>query len=439
MPGAFQAIQHWPPGPYPSHEDHDNAEQALIETSLTWKLDGLFRVREAVGTLFHDMSAQDLQARLPLIAKALKTALPNATLDLIRGDLRALGAAPMARFLSQIEQVHPDIINQAYQAEDTTYGAPYYFFHPAPHYELLANINFPLTFAFGIRLGLEAYLIVDFGQEVTLEPLEASERRARDIGARLLMTPRADVFSTSRFPRLTPNRRHFLRAWITARLNYLYVQLAGLHAAPVKADGCIDTGPLWKDLLTLEDILALTQLIATSSDPALRRLLFFDLMDRYAELGGSPGRKVSDLLNDQHIARILEALDPDLHDTRPILDEYIRGAWQRVCNDLWSGVLDPAAREAGTLNIQAPNEPPEVLSKTEFTPRMMYALRNTTHGYHLHKMAFEQFLTRHSGMLPDAVRELAIGLWFGLLSSPSVYWPSAERFGRYARVGNIAD
>lgn len=435
---AFQGLTHWPPGPYPTPEEHDGAEQELIQKSLTWDLDRLFRIREAVGSLFHDVSPDALALRLPEIVSAIKTALPNATLDLVRFDASALGAAPVCRFLSMIEQVHPDVLAQAYAADETTYGAPYYFFHPAPHYELLANINFPYTHACGIRLGLQAYLILDYGQDITLQPIEAAERRARDIGARLLMTPRSDAIASKRFPAFTPQRRHFLRAWITARLNYIFAHLAGVHAARLRPDGCIDTGLLLKDLLILEDILALTQLIATSSDPALRRLLFFDLMDRYTQLGGTK-RTVKDVLNDNYISGLIDNLDPTLEDSRPLVAEYLQDAWSRVCSGLWDGVLDQSARAAGQLDISTPPSAPQILTRSEFMPKMMYALRNTTHGYHLDWSAFEQYLTRHTGMLPDAVRELAIGLYFALLSSPERFWTDADRFTHYQRVGQLSD
>jgi hypothetical protein len=435
---AFEGIQNWPPGPYPSEAEHSAAEQALVKGMLTWDVDRLFEIRDAVGSLIHHATADALEERLPRMVTAIKTALPSATLDVVRSNLRALGAAAIVRNLSLFQEIHPQTIAGAYSSDSSSYGAPYYFFHPAPHYELLANINFPQTHAFGVRLGLEAYLIVDYGQDVTLDPLEASERRARDIGGRLLMTPRGDSFTTRGFPEFTPARRHFLRAWVTSRLNYLYSHLTALCAAPVGENDCIDPTPLFKDLLTLEDIVALTQLIATSSDPALRRLLFFDLVDRYVQLGGA-SRRADAILNDDKIAAIIAALDPGLQSARPAVADYLQESWARVGDGLWAGILDPAARAAGALNVHAPGQPERVLPRAALLPELLVALRNATHGYHLRSRTFEQFLTRHSGMLPDDVRELAIGLWFGLLSSPVLFWPDASRFNHMVRVGTIPE
>src|SRR5262249_39400109 len=153
-----------------------------------------------------------------------------------------------------------------------------------------------------------------------------------------------------------------------------------------------DTTPIWKDLLTLKDIVALTQLITTTSDPTVIRLLFFDLIDRFGQLGGAPKRKAHDILCESFIARLAESIGDDLLDLRPVLRDYLLESWRRFVDGIWDGVLSQDARDARVINVAPPGETPKLLAASEFVPQFVRVLRNTTHGYHLDHRAFETYL-----------------------------------------------
>lgn len=430
MRDAFDRITFWPPGPHPDSGARSEAQQRLLAATAATTPDELFEVRDAVGTLLDFPDLASLNDNVPNVVAALKTAFPCATLDVLRMTRQSLTASSVARVLSMMRYMEPQQLRATLERDSASRSGPFYFFNPEPYFELLANINYPVTTAFGIRFGLEAYVIVDYGRDINLAPLDWAERRARDIGGRVMMTPRSDTLVTRALPGFTLETRHFLRAWLTRRLSCLFAHLTSLACASRDSAGNIVTDNLWKDMLTIEDIVALTQIIATTSDPAVQRLVFFDIIDRYGQLGGRPWRRADAILSDSFIRDLADSLDAGLEDMRDPVREYLMESWTRVVDGLWGGVLDATSRERHEFRTSLPGEAPTSLTGAAFISELLRVLRNTTHGYDLSNRNFERYLTTHTGTLPDGVRELAIGLWFALLSSPEKFWPPGDRFTR---------
>lgn len=421
---AFAGVGGWPDDAVSDEQRHE-AEQTFIRTAVRWTPDDLHKVREAFVTLLKYPSPAALQAGLEEIIRTIHTAFPNATVDVLRMHRRTLSDPILIRILAMMPHMEVQRMVEILQEPITD---PYArsAFNPEAYFELLTNVSFPRVFGFGMRLGAEVYVIVDYGEDVTVEPVELNERRARDIGATLFTA--ANLTTRVRaFPSMRHADRHFLRAWITRRLNYLFSHLTNLGAS-VTERGTIDPMPLWKDLLTVKDIVALTQLLVTSADPTIIRLLFFDLLDRYCELGGSPKRHIETILSDSYITGVADTIGEDLLDLRPVLRDYLLESWRRYQDGIWSGVLDREARDSRTVNLAGPKATPEIVGGADFVSQISGVLRNTTHGYHLRRDAFEKFLVRHNGLLPDSVRELAIAFWMCLLACPHRFWPNADRF-----------
>jgi hypothetical protein len=367
-----------------------------------------------------------LEDGLQELVLTLRTAFPQATMDVLRLHPSTLTDPILVRILALMPLMTIPELTRTLEAPASD---PYLhsLFSPESHFELLANLSFPRVYSFGVRLGPEAYVIVDYGQDLQLDALEWSERRARDVGASLLART-SSVLRTRPFPSMRPEDRHFLRAWLTRRLNFLFSHLCNLHSIQPSNSGAIDTTALLKDLLTIKDIVGLTQLVATSSDPTVIRLVFFDLIDRFGQLGGAPKRKIDVILSNEFIHGLSEAIDEDLLDLRPVLRKYLLDSWQRFVDGIWEGVISEEARDARVINVAPPGEHPVLWEGSGFASRIARVLRNTTHGYHLDFRAFETYLVRHSGTLPDSVRELAIALWLCLIACPQRFWPDQDRF-----------
>src|SRR5262249_49943580 len=50
----------------------------------------------------------------------------------------------------------------------------------------------------------------------------------------------------------------------------------------------------------------------------------------------------------------------------------------------------------------------------DFASNFLHEMRNSSHGYHLHGGAFEEFLVMHYGQVPDSLPDLAL-IWYFLL------------------------
>lgn len=426
--GLFRGIERWPTDPPTSPDAREEATRRLVRVSAGWSAEELHTAREAFVSLLRFADPDALDAGLGDLVLAVRTAFPQATIDVLRLDPRTLADPMLIRVLALMPLMEIRDLTHILTAPATD---PYRIslFYPESHFELLGNLCFPRVFSFGVRLGPEAYVILDYGQDLLLEAHDWTERRARDVGPSLYAGPGSTVRARP-FPSMRPEDRHFLRAWLARRLNFLFTHLCNLHSTSL--GGAVDTTPLWKDLATIKDIVALTQIVATSSDPAIIRLVFFDLLDRYVELGGR-ARKVDDLLSRTFIESLAEAIGDDLLDLQPVVREYLLDSWKGLVDGLWAGVLDPDARDARAINVSPPAAPPVVYSGEDYASRMIRVLRNTTHGYHLHHRAFELYVSRHSGVLPDSVRELAIGLWLALVACPHMFWP-ADRFSGMHKV-----
>lgn len=434
---AFRGIRYWPPGPYSDESSIRSAQQEFVNSTHSWSVDQFFQIREAFARLIHLPSESALVDALPGLLRTVKTGLPNASVDVVRIHPHGLAAASVVRLLGLMPYMEAAELRALPEMDPKGRGGPFYFFNPEPYFELLANINYPRTSAFGIRFGLEAYVIVDYGDQVTLPPLDASERRARDIGGRVLLAPRTDTIETKAFPRYSIEDRHFLRAWLGQRLNFLFAHLTTLHAAPKDEGGNVLTTQLWKDLLTVEDIVGLTQIVATTSDQAVLRLVFFDLIDRYCQLGGDPERKTNEFLHDAFIVKLAASLGEDLVDLKEPLREWLLDSWTRVSDEVWAGAVRDSERASRKFKVSLPGEDLKELEGSEFVSSWFNAMRNTTHGYHLRGKTFERFLTRHECVLPNAVRELAIALWLCFMASPQHFWPDGKRFSSLRMVDPV--
>ncbi len=432
MRDAFRQIRRWPTEPPIDPHERHSLEQELIRVAATWSAQDLHSVRESFVNLLRFPDISGLEQGLEQLVLTVRTAFPQATMDVLRLDPRTLTDPILIRVLALMPLMTVPELTRTLEAPVSD---PYLYslFSPESHFELLANLGFPRVFAFGVRFGPEAYVIVDYGQDIQLDALEWTERRARDIGASLFART-GSVLRTRPFPSTRPEDRHFLRTWLTRRLNFLFSHLCDLHSLEPGDNGAVDPTPLLKDLLTVKDIVALTQLLATSSDPTVIRLVFFDLIDRFGQLGGAPSRKVDAILSQSFIHGLSEAIDEELLDLRPVLREYLLESWRRFVDGIWDEVLSQDARDARVINVAAPGETPKVFAGADFASRLARVLRNTTHGYHLDWRAFETYLVRHSGALPDTVRELGIALWFCLMACPQKFWPDPGRFTRMEKI-----
>jgi len=393
----------------------------------------LFAIRDAFAALLNKPDEAALEGALRDICTTLRTALPESTVDVLRISQRTISDPLLLRILALMPQFEDADLRELLGRSPQSAGASFAYFDPEPHFEVLANLDYPRVASFGVRFGSQAYFIVDYGREVRIEPTDWTEKRARDIGARLY-SERSNQFSPRPFPSFLPPDRHFLRVWLTRRLAYLCAQVCHPEAAFNEATESLDPAAVLKDVLTIQDIASLTGLIATTSDPSTRNLLFFDLVDRYGFLGGAPERPPASILSSRFINVVADSLDNDLGDLRSTVREYIRSAWNRTIEGLWDGVLDANAKSARVLRITPPGEKPRAVKGDEAVSTLIHVLRNTTHGHNLKGLDFERFLIRHSGVMPSSVRELAVGLWLGLMSCPEVYWPPASRLGRISRV-----
>jgi hypothetical protein len=213
-----------------------------------------------------------------------------------------------------------------------------------------------------------------------------------------------------------------LRLWLARRLNNLFAQLSYLGSFASQGDRVIRPLQQWKDLLTVRDIVWLTEPLITTSSPVVMKLLFFDVLDRYR---GLSGRGLKDLLSASFLLnKAVPAIDPELGEFRAAVQNFIRTGWGRVVDGLWDGIYSKTTRAGDSIVLGDGR----AYTKEQFASVALSALRNTVHGYQLKQTReFDNVLAHHSGALPDAVRDLAIGLWFALLSKPSLFWGNRAR------------
>jgi len=291
-------------------------------------------------------------------------------------------------------------------------------FDPGPFFAVLKHIGYPAITGLDL-FGEEFGFVIDYGAQVNFPSLEDLEQRLRGVSNWPLgggEDPSIRKFTTGL------GSRHRLRVWLARRINNLFAQLSYLGSFARQEERSIQPLHQWKDLLTVRDIVWLTEPLITTSNAVVMKMLFFDVLDRYRALSG---RGLRDLLSTPFLLnKAAPAVDPQLGEFREAIQNLIRTGWERVVDGLWDGIYSKTTR-AGDRIVLGDGR---AYTKEGFASVALGALRNTVHGYELKRTReFDDVLAHHSGALPDAVRDLAIGLWFVLLSKPSLFWGNRAR------------
>jgi hypothetical protein len=362
--------------------------------------------------------ASDLPASVHAAGVFLLDRFPQGCIDLVWKDEACVRHASLLSGLARQALMPIQQIKDMLFAERGPFGTWYLTFDPGPFFSVLKQIGYPAITGFDL-FGVEFGFVIDYGAEVNFPSLEDLERRLRGVHNWVLTggeDPSMRKFTTGL------GSRHKLRLWLARRLNNLFAQLSYLGSFANQRDGIIQPVRQWKDLLTVRDIVCLTESLITTSDIVVMKLLFFDIVDRYC---GLSGRGVDDLLSASFLLKkVVTAIDPELAEFREAIQDLIRTGWPRMVEGLWDGIYSKTTR-AGDKVVLGDGRPH---GKEEFASITLKALRNTVHGYQLERSGeFEKVLARHCGALPDAARDLAIGLWFALLSQPSLFWGNRAR------------
>jgi len=363
-------------------------------------------------------AAEDLPESVHAAGVFLLDRFPQGSIDLVWKDEACLSQTSLITILAQSEVLSKNEIRDSLFSERGPSGTWYLTLDPGPFFSVLRQVGYPSVTGFEL-FGGEFGFLVDYGADVDFPSLETLDRRLRTAGAQL--------FAGNEEPSMRKittglGSRHRLRVWLSRRLNNLFAQLVylGTFADPVTLT--IRPVQQWKDLLTVRDIVSITELLLTTSDPTVLKLLFFDLVDRYRGLGG---RSVRDLLSGAFLIRkVIRAMDPELAEFREGIQRLMGEGWNRVVDGLWDGVYSKGIRAVNQITLCDG----KTLDKQAFASEALNALRNTLHGYGSAGAGeFERVLAHHHGGVPDAVRDLALGLWFGLLSSPTLFWGKRAR------------
>jgi hypothetical protein len=377
--------------------------------------------KDRVAHLLVVRTAEEVLEVSRSVVDVLRAHLPYVGIDLLAIDQRLLSDCVMIRLLARLQILTVDEIT-AQHAFPGPEGAINLVLDPERHFQLLSSLGYPDAHGFSNPyLSCRAY--IDYGEDVFIQPADWAERRARDIGASIM----SHTSGSTKIRGLNSDfaSRRFLRVWLTRMLNRLFAQLLHLGTFRERDQQFIDPIRQWQDLLTVQDILDLTGTLFTTSDPVVMKLLFFDLMDRYVALGGG---SVEDLLQRRFIEKACAGMGDELADLRDPIRRFVQRAWDDTEEGLWEGIYDERTRQDGKIVIKDGKGGSEELDRAGFARRMLGVLRNTTHGYDLKREEFERFLVHHNGVMPDRVRELALGFWFSLLSDPSLFWKARARF-----------
>lgn len=363
-------------------------------------------------------SAQDLADSVHAAGSFLLDRFPQGSIDLVWKDKACLSYASLLRMLAQQELLSLDEIKDGLFAGRGPFGTWYLTLDPGPYFSVLRHIGYPSVTGFEL-FGAEFGFLVDYGADVDFPSLEALDRCLR--GTQTWLFAEREEPSMRKIT-TGLGSRHKLRVWLSRCLNNLSAQLGYLGAFADPVTNTVRPVQQWKDLLTLRDIASITQLLLTTSEPALAKLLFFDLVDRYRGLGN---RSVTDLMSATFLTKkVASAIDPGLAEFREPVQRLTREGWSRVVERLWDGIYSKTIRAGNHITLSDG----KTLDKDAFASKALQALRNTLHGYNLQRTGeFETVLSHHHGALPAAVRDLALGLWFGLLSSPALFWGSRAR------------
>jgi len=378
----------------------------------------LERFQQDMAAVLACPSAEDLPDSAYAAGRFLLDRFPQGCIDLVWKDKACLSHPSLLRMLAQQELLSLDEIKDGLFAGRGPFGTWYLTLDPGPFFSVLRHIGYPSVTGFEL-FGAEFGFVVDYGADVDFPSLEALDRRLR--GTQTWLFAEREEPSMRRIT-TGLGSRHKLRVWLSRRLNNLFAQLGYLGAFADPITNTIRPVQQWEDLLTLRDIASITELLLTTSEPALAKLLFFHLVDRYRGLGN---RSVAQLLSAPFLTKkVASAIDPGLAEFREPVQRLMREGWTRVVEGLWDGIYSKTIRAGNHITLSDG----KTLDKDAFASKALQALRNTLHGYNLQRTGeFETVLSHHHGALPAAVRELALGLWFGLLSSPALFWGSRAR------------
>lgn len=362
--------------------------------------------------------ASDLPASVRDAGVFLLERFPQACVDLVWKDQACVRHASLLSGLARQQLMPIHQVKDTLFAERGPFGTWNLTFDPGPFFAVLKHIGYPAITGLDL-FGVEFGFVIDYGAEVNFPSLEDLEQRLRGVSSWLLAgreDPSIRKFTTGL------GSRHKLRLWLARRLNNLFAQLSYLGSFANQRDGIIQPVRQWKDLLTVRDIVSLTESLITTSNAVVMKLLFFDVIDRYR---GLSGRGLKDLLSASFLLKkAVPAIDPELAEFREAIQNLIRTGWERVVEGLWDGIYSKTIR-AGDRIVLGDGR---AHTKEEFASMTLSALRNTVHGYQLKQTGeFDNVLAHHCGALPAAVRDLAIGLWFALLSKPSLFWGNRAR------------
>jgi len=363
-------------------------------------------------------TASDLHASVQAAGEFLLERFPQACIDLVWKDEACLRHASLLSALARQDLMPIEEIMDTLFAYRRPFGTWHLTFEPRPFFSVLKQISYPAITGFDL-FREEFGFVIDYGAEVNFPSLEDLEQRLRGVLNWVLAgreDPAIRKFTSG------PGSRHKLRLWLARRLNNLFAQLSYLGSFADQRDGTIQPVRQWKDLLTVRDIVSLTESLITTSDTVVMKLLFFDVVDRYC---GLSGRAVNDLLSASFLLnKVVPAIDPELAELREAIQDLIRTGWQRMVEGLWDGIYGKTIRAGDRIVLRDGRSH----TKEKFASITLKALRNTLHGYQLERSGeFEKVLAYHSGALPAAARDLAIGLWFALLSRPSLFWVKRAR------------
>jgi len=343
---------------------------------------------------------------------------PQGCIDLVWKDQACLRYASFVSMLALQALIPIGQIDDMLFAERSPFGIWHLTFDPGPFFSVLKQIGYPAITGLDL-FGAEFGFVIDYGADVNLPPLEVLEERLRGVHSWVLGG--SEDLSIRKFT-TGLGSRHKLRLWLARRLNNLFAQLGYLGSFASQRDGMVQPVRQWKDLLTVRDIVSLTESLITTSDFVTMKVLFFDIVDRYC---GLSGRGVNELLSASFLLnKLVPSIDPELAEFRAGIQDLVRSGWHRMVDGLWDGIYSKTTRTGDKIVLADGKS----YGKDAFASVTLKALRNTVHGYQLERSReFDKVLAYHSGILPAAVRDIAMGLWFALLSRPSLFWGSRAR------------
>ncbi len=148
----------------------------------------------------------------------------------------------------------------------------------------------------------------------------------------------------------------------------------------------------------------------------MRKLLFFDFLDRYIGLLG-----ITDTANvfsskwfKKHVIEKYVGLPGGL---RHFITKTAKGDYARLLNETLAGVYQRGRQTGGY--VQLGRDRNNRVSAQTYFQYFMVNLRDTTHGYPLKDDKFSSFFAIHTGNISHLLPRLGIYLFHGLISDPA--------------------